>query len=140
MIQEQQLLSFKNPAQRPLSAFQRFFFGGEKDATVLGGPDTHILDDERDLVALASLDDDRLSGFLRDNLGWCFRVSRSLAPLFLKGPKHILGLISQVIVVIIILCITNVPQLLSISNFRRTANVHFSKISVSSISTRAAFN
>ncbi|TAQ85590.1 hypothetical protein B7494_g6094 [Chlorociboria aeruginascens] len=73
LIQEQQLLSFKNPAPRPLSTFQRYFFGGETDETVLEGPDEHILDDPRDLVALASLDNDRLSGFLRNNFGWCFR-------------------------------------------------------------------
>jgi hypothetical protein len=140
LIQEQQLLSFKNPAQRPLSTFQRYFFGGEKDETVLGGPDEHLLDDPKDLVALASLDNDRLSGFLRDNFGWCFKVSRSLDPLSLKGLKHSLGFDFTGYGHINSPLYYQILHLPSISNLRRTANVHFSKISASSISTRAAFN
>jgi hypothetical protein len=72
--------------------FKCIFFGSERDGTVLGGPDEHILDDPRDLVALASLDNDRLSGFLRDDFGWFFRVSRSLVPLPLKALRHSLSL------------------------------------------------
>lgn len=50
---------------------------GNGDGPILGGPDEHILDDPRDLVALAPTDDDRLSGFLKDKFGWCCRVSIS---------------------------------------------------------------
>lgn len=74
MIQEQQLLGFKTPAKRPFATFRRYFLGNGY-GPILGGLDEHVLDDPRDLVALAPTDDDRLSGFLRDNFGWCCRVS-----------------------------------------------------------------
>jgi hypothetical protein len=48
---------------------------GNRDGPILGGADEHILDDPNDLVALAPADDDPLSRFLRDNFGWCCRVS-----------------------------------------------------------------
>jgi hypothetical protein len=76
LIQEQQLLGFKTPAKRPFATFRRYFLGNG-DGPILGGPDEHILDDPRDLVALAPTDDDRLSDLLRDNFGWCCRVSIS---------------------------------------------------------------
>jgi hypothetical protein len=76
LIQEQQVLGFKTPLKRPYATFRRYFLGNG-DGPILGGPDEHILDDPRDLVALAPTDDDPLSGFLRDNFGWCCRVSVS---------------------------------------------------------------
>jgi len=39
---------------------------------VLLGRDTHLFDDKNDMVALAPLDDDRLSRLLRAVFGWCF--------------------------------------------------------------------
>lgn len=78
LIQEQQVLAFKNPSQRPLATFRRYFFGGNRnhpDDAILLGPDSHLLDNERDLVALAPMDDDRLSSFLRDNFGCCCKAS-----------------------------------------------------------------
>jgi len=85
-------------ARRPLSTFQRYFYGGEEVETVLGCPDKHTLDDQRDLVACASLENDRLNDFLRNDFGWCFKVSCSLAFLSLSGPNTVWVLIQQVIV------------------------------------------
>ncbi|KAE9374244.1 hypothetical protein N431DRAFT_404792, partial [Stipitochalara longipes BDJ] len=80
MIREQQVLGFKPPSKRPISTFRRYFLGNG-DGPILGGPDEHLLDDPRDLVALAPTDDDALSGFLRDNFGWCCRDrKRKLQP------------------------------------------------------------
>lgn len=74
LIQEQQVLAFKNPSKRPLKTFRRYFFGGHGDDPILLGEDGNLLDDERDLVALAPVDDDRLGSFLRDNFGCCCEV------------------------------------------------------------------
>jgi hypothetical protein len=43
---------------------------------VLWGQDEELFRDERDLVALAPMDSDRLNEFLRNYIGWFFKVSR----------------------------------------------------------------
>ncbi|KAL2060237.1 hypothetical protein VTL71DRAFT_9632 [Oculimacula yallundae] len=73
LLQEQQVLALKNPSQRPLATLRRYFFGGKRDGAILSDRDAHMLDDERDLVALAPVDDDRLGSFLRDHFGCCCR-------------------------------------------------------------------
>jgi len=42
---------------------------------VLWGRDRELFRDERDLVALAPVDSDRLNEFLRNYFGWFFKVS-----------------------------------------------------------------
>ena len=45
---------------------------------VLWGRDQELFKDERDLVALAPVDSDRLNEFLRNYLGWFFKVNQLL--------------------------------------------------------------
>lgn len=77
LIQEQQVLAFKRPSARPLATFRKYFFGGDGNDTpnpILDEQDEYMLDDPRDLVALAPMDDDRLGSFLRNQFGWCCQV------------------------------------------------------------------
>jgi hypothetical protein len=73
LIQEQQVRSFKPPAERSLSNFKRYFT--RKDGNVLLGDDEDLLDKPRDLVALSPSEDDRLNSLIRYTCGYCFRVS-----------------------------------------------------------------
>jgi hypothetical protein len=73
LLLESQVLALKKPTQRTLRNVKRWFVNGGQ--TVLLGRDSHLFDDEHDMVALAPLDDDRLSRLLRVVLGWFFEVN-----------------------------------------------------------------
>jgi hypothetical protein len=75
LLLESQVLALKKPTQRTLRNVKRWFSSGGQ--TVLLGRDTHLFDDKNDMVALAPLDDDRLSRLLRAVFGWCFEVNGS---------------------------------------------------------------
>jgi hypothetical protein len=77
LLLESQVLALKKPTQRTLRNVKRWFSSGGQ--TVLLGRDTHLFDDKNDMVALAPLDDDRLSRLLRAVFGWCFEVNGSWA-------------------------------------------------------------
>jgi hypothetical protein len=73
LLLESNVLALSKPSFRTLRAFKRWF---EASAVpVLWGRDQELFQDERDLVALAPVDSDRLNEFLRNYLGWFFKVS-----------------------------------------------------------------
>lgn len=77
LLLESQVLALKKPTQRTLRNVKRWFSNGGQ--TVLLGRDSQLFDSEDDMVALAPMDDDRLSRLLRAALGWLFEVSSSQA-------------------------------------------------------------
>lgn len=70
---ESQILSLSPPGSRMLAAFRRWF--GSEGTPVLWGHDEQLFSYEHDLVALASVDTDRLNIFLKDHFGYLFKVS-----------------------------------------------------------------
>lgn len=73
LILENQVLKLSAPTPRVLKAFKRWFQSNPKP--VLWGPDKNLFRDERDLVALAPVETDRLNIFLQSYFGWFLRVS-----------------------------------------------------------------
>jgi hypothetical protein len=72
LLLESQVLALKKPTQRTLRNVKRWFSNGGQ--TVLLGRDSQLFDDENNMVALAPMDDDRLSRLLRAVFGWFFEV------------------------------------------------------------------
>jgi hypothetical protein len=75
-VLESNVLALPKPTSRTLRAFKRWF--EFLAVPVLWGRDQELFNDERDLVALAPVDSDHLNEFLRNYLGWFFKVSRIL--------------------------------------------------------------
>ena len=73
LLLQSQILKLSSPSTRALKAFRQWFTFGE--LPVLWGHDRSLLTDDRDLVALAPTETDRLDAFLQDYLGWFFKVS-----------------------------------------------------------------
>jgi hypothetical protein len=73
LLLESQVLELKKPTQRTFKNVKRWFQNGGQ--MVLLGRDAHLFDNEDDMVALAPLDDDRLSRLLRAVFGWFFEVN-----------------------------------------------------------------
>ncbi|MCJ1248725.1 hypothetical protein MMC30_005944 [Trapelia coarctata] len=74
MLLENQVLALSAPTSRTLKAFKRWFI--RDSVPVLWGRDIKLYDNDRDLVALAPVDTDRLNILLQNHLGWLFRESR----------------------------------------------------------------
>ncbi|MCJ1225473.1 hypothetical protein MMC12_002122 [Toensbergia leucococca] len=76
LVLQSQVYALEGPGKRTLAAFRRWFSPAVqgKVIPVLGGRDKDLLDDRKDLVALAPMDEDRLNRFLQDYFGWFFRV------------------------------------------------------------------
>ena len=72
LLLQSQVLALSPPSTRALKGFRRWL--SFKDVPVLWGPDEKLFTDERDLVALAPTETDRLDAFLQNYLGWFFRV------------------------------------------------------------------
>lgn len=72
LILESGILTLSKTEKRTLRAFKRWF--GSHDMPVLRGQDEELFNDERDLVALALVELDRLNEFLRNYFGWFFTV------------------------------------------------------------------
>jgi hypothetical protein len=72
LILESGVVALSKPGKRTLRAFRRWF--GSPDTPVLWGQDEELFNDERDLVALAPVESDRLNEFLRNYFGWFFKV------------------------------------------------------------------
>jgi hypothetical protein len=73
LVLESNVLALAKPTSRTLRAFKRWFRSSA--VPVLWGRDQELFEDERDLVALAPVDSDRLNEFLRNYFGWFFKVS-----------------------------------------------------------------
>ena len=73
LVLESNVLDLAKPTSRTLRAFKRWF--EFSTVSVLWGRDQELFRDERDLAALAPVDSDRLNEFLRNYLGWFFKVS-----------------------------------------------------------------
>jgi hypothetical protein len=71
-VLESNVLVLAKPNSRTLRAFKRWFRSSA--VPVLWGRDQELFEDERDLVALAPVDSDRLNEFLRNYFGWFFKV------------------------------------------------------------------
>ncbi|KAI4244014.1 MAG: hypothetical protein LQ352_006941, partial [Teloschistes flavicans] len=71
ILLESQILALSSPSSRTLHAFRKWF--GLNAVPVLWGRDERLFDDERDLVALAPVDSDRLNLFLKTYFGWFFK-------------------------------------------------------------------
>jgi hypothetical protein len=85
LVLESSVLALSKPTSRTLKAFKRWFGASQPPASkppkppppklpVLWGHDEELFRDEQDLVALAPVDSDRLNEFLRNYLGWFFKV------------------------------------------------------------------
>lgn len=74
LLLQSQVLALSTPSHRTLKAFRQWF--ASKDVPVLWGHDQNLFTDERDLVALAPSETDRLDVFLQDYLGWFFKEKR----------------------------------------------------------------
>lgn len=74
ILLESQILALNPPSRRTLKAFRKWFT--LTSIPVLWGRDRHLFDDEHDLVALASVETDRLNIFLQNYFGWFFRDKR----------------------------------------------------------------
>ena len=72
MILESQVLALSSPSPLVLEDFKRWFT--RDSLPVLWGHDEHLFDNDRDIVALAPVDTDRLNRFLMTYTGWFFRV------------------------------------------------------------------
>ena len=72
LILESQVLALSSPSSQVTKDFKRWLT--RDSLPVLWGHDEHLFDDERDLVALASVDTDRLNRLLMRYSGWFFRV------------------------------------------------------------------
>ncbi len=72
MVLESQVLALSPPTSRTLKAFRRVFTS--EPIPVLWGRDRDLFNNERDLVALAPVDTDRLNIFLQTYFGWVFKV------------------------------------------------------------------
>ncbi|KAL8916485.1 MAG: hypothetical protein Q9208_008488 [Pyrenodesmia sp. 3 TL-2023] len=73
LILENQVLKLSGPTPRVLKAFKRWF--ESNPLPVLWGRDKDLFRDERDLVALAPVETDRLNIFLQNYFGWFLKVS-----------------------------------------------------------------
>jgi len=73
LMLESQILSLSIPAARTLRYFHQSF--KPKDVPTLWGRDEELFSNERDLVALAPVDTDRLNIFLKKYFGYFFKVS-----------------------------------------------------------------
>ncbi|KAL8971134.1 MAG: hypothetical protein Q9197_003437, partial [Variospora fuerteventurae] len=71
LILENQVLKLSAPTSRVLKAFKRWF--QSNPLPVLWGRDKDLFRDERDLVALAPVETDRLNIFLQKYFGWFLR-------------------------------------------------------------------
>jgi hypothetical protein len=82
LLLESGVLALSKPEKRTLRAFKRWFsssgvpelWGQDEDVPVLWGRDQDLFKDERDLVALAPVESDRLNEFLRKYFGWFLKV------------------------------------------------------------------
>lgn len=72
MVLESKILSLNPPSSRTLRDVNRWFNSSSTPA--LWGRDEHLFDNEKDLVALAPVDTDRLNLFLKSYFGWFFQV------------------------------------------------------------------
>ena len=72
LILESRVLALSKPDKRTLRAFKRWF--GSSGVPVLWDRDQELFKEERDLVALAPVESDRLNEFLRNHLGWFLKV------------------------------------------------------------------
>ena len=79
MILESQVLKLSSPSSRTLKAFKKWFTS--PSLPVLWGQDEHLFQNERDLVALAPVDTDRLNVFLQTYFGWIFAVRQRNRPM-----------------------------------------------------------
>lgn len=75
LLLESQILALDPPLPRAFKFFKSWFFSDS--LPVLWGQDEHLFDKERDLVALATYDTDRLNNLLITYLGWLFKVNLS---------------------------------------------------------------
>lgn len=71
LLRESQILSLNAPSTRTLRAFRKTF---KEPSPLLWGSDEALYDDEKDLVALAPVDTDRLNIFLQRYFGWLLKV------------------------------------------------------------------
>ena len=72
LLLESHILALSSPTARSLKLFKfRFTLAS---IPVLWGYDEHLFDREKDLVALAPTDTDRLDQFLIAYFGWLFQV------------------------------------------------------------------
>ena len=72
MLRQSSILRLETPNNRVQNALTKWF----TQTKPLAGLGEHIFDNTRDLVALRTApDQDRLSLFLQDHLGYLFRVS-----------------------------------------------------------------
>ncbi|KAG8533930.1 uncharacterized protein KY384_001671 [Bacidia gigantensis] len=71
LLRENQVLALSTPRKRVLRDFRRSFKPGNIPS--LWGRDEQLFDDERDLVALAPIDTDRLNLFLKSYFGFLFK-------------------------------------------------------------------
>ncbi|KAL8650993.1 MAG: hypothetical protein Q9210_003499 [Variospora velana] len=74
LILENQVLKLSAPTPRVLKAFKRWFQSNPRP--VLWGRDKDLFREERDLVALAPVETDRLNIFLQTYFGWFLRERR----------------------------------------------------------------
>jgi hypothetical protein len=74
LVLESQVLLLSKPERRTLRASRRLFGASSSGVPVLRGRDEELFGDERDLVALAPVESDRLNGFLRNYLRWFLKV------------------------------------------------------------------
>ena len=72
---ESQVLTLNAPTSRTLRAFKRWF--ESSPLPVLWDRDKDLFQNERDLVALAPVETDRLNIFLEKYCGWFLKVSAS---------------------------------------------------------------
>ncbi len=72
------MLALNPPSRRTLKAFKKWFT--LRSVPVLWGRDSHLFDDENDLVGLAPVDTDRLNILLQNYFGWFFRYKQKDLP------------------------------------------------------------
>ncbi|KAL9599938.1 MAG: hypothetical protein Q9219_003500 [cf. Caloplaca sp. 3 TL-2023] len=72
LILESRILRLNVPSPRVLKNFKRWF---RSSVPILWGRDEDLFEDERDMVALAPVETDRLNIFLQSYLGWFLKVS-----------------------------------------------------------------
>ena len=76
LVLENKVLALNPPTTRTLRAFKWWYNPGvSRGVPVLWGKDENLFQDERDFVALAPAETDRLNIFLQTHFGWFFKVS-----------------------------------------------------------------